>query len=119
MSKHTPGPWQVDPQYPMDVQTADGKQEICVPFDEAQRDMLFTMPQTKVASGDEAFANARLIATAPELLSDLCDATATLRRYESLHRAKNTDESTAKAEVNAALAARFEKTIAKAKGITQ
>jgi hypothetical protein len=50
-----------------------------------------------------------------ELLDDLTEAAATLRRYESLHRAKGSDESTAKAEVNAALASRFEATIAKAK----
>lgn len=48
------------------------------------------------------------------LLVDLIEAAATLRRYEALHRAKGTDESTAKAEVNAALASRFETTIAKA-----
>lgn len=48
------------------------------------------------------------------LLADLIEAAATLRRYETLHRAKGTDESTAKAEVNAALASRFESTIAKA-----
>lgn len=48
------------------------------------------------------------------LLTDLIEAAATLRRYESLHRAKDTAESTAKAEVNAELAARFEATIAKA-----
>lgn len=48
------------------------------------------------------------------LVADLREAAATLRRYETLHRAKGTDDSTAKAEVNAALAARFEATIAKA-----
>lgn len=49
-----------------------------------------------------------------DLLDDLREAAATLRRYEELHRAKGTDDSTAKAEVNAALATRFESTIAKA-----
>jgi hypothetical protein len=49
------------------------------------------------------------------LLADLIEAAATLRRYETLHRAKGTDESAAKAEVNAALASRFEATIAKVK----
>lgn len=48
------------------------------------------------------------------LLADLREAAATLRRYEKLHRAKGTDDSTAKAEVNATLAARFEATIAQA-----
>jgi hypothetical protein len=46
------------------------------------------------------------------LLADLIEAAATLRRYEALHRSKCTDESTAKAEVNAALATRFEATVA-------
>jgi hypothetical protein len=49
-----------------------------------------------------------------DLLADLREAAATLRRYEALHRAKGTDDSTAKAEVNAALASRFEATIANA-----
>jgi hypothetical protein len=48
------------------------------------------------------------------LLADLQEAATTLRRYEALHRAKGTEDSTAKAEVNAALASRFEATIAKA-----
>jgi hypothetical protein len=48
------------------------------------------------------------------LLADLREAAYTLRRYEALHRAKGTDDSTAKAEVNAALASRFEATIANA-----
>ncbi|MNR42617.1 hypothetical protein D3C85_1611510 [compost metagenome] len=53
-------------------------------------------------------------ALAEDLLADLQKAAATLRRYEQLHRAKGTDDSTTKAEVNAALALRFEATIAKA-----
>lgn len=50
------------------------------------------------------------------LLADLTEAAATLRRYETLHRAKGTADSTAKAEVNAKLATRFEATIAKVQG---
>lgn len=51
-----------------------------------------------------------------ELLADLQEAAATLRRYETLHRAKGTADSDVKAEVNATLASRFEATIAKATG---
>ena len=53
-------------------------------------------------------------ALAEEILADLREAASTLRRYEALHRAKGTAESTEKAEVNAGLASRFEQTIAKA-----
>lgn len=48
------------------------------------------------------------------LLADLIEAAATLRRYETPHRAKGTDETTGKPEVNAPLASRFEATIVKA-----
>ena len=67
MSGHTPGPWKVDPNYPIDVQTADGKREICTPFYEEGRGKLIN-PVTPVALYGEACANARLIAAAPELL---------------------------------------------------
>ena len=50
-----------------------------------------------------------------ELLADLEVAAAQLRKYETLHRAKGTEDSLAKAEVNAALASRFEETIDKAR----
>lgn len=46
------------------------------------------------------------------LVEALQEATETLRRYEAYHRAKGTDESTAKAEVNAALASKFEAVLA-------
>lgn len=54
---------------------------------------------------------ARIAEQRDQLLVDLIEAAATLRRYEVLHRAKGTPDSDAKAEVNAALAARFEATI--------
>lgn len=48
---------------------------------------------------------------AEALRDDLQEAARTLRRYEELHRAKNTPDSLAKAEANATLAARFERTL--------
>ena len=56
----------------------------------------------------------KLTAQRDELLADLQVAASTLRRYEHAHRAKGTADSTVKGEVNAALALRFEATIAKA-----
>lgn len=50
----------------------------------------------------------------PALIADLQEAATILRKYEAYHRAKGTEESTAKAEVNAALATRFEATLAQA-----
>jgi len=107
MSKHTPGPWLVtrewsdDPvEYQVEVFSvgpADGSLEISISGSYLGRDE----------------ADARLIAQAPTLLADLTDAAAQLRKYETLHRAKGHLE---KAEVNAALAARFEATIAAAVG---
>lgn len=52
----------------------------------------------------------------PQLLADLIDAAAQLRKYETLHRAKKGELSTELADMNAALAARFEATIAAAVG---
>lgn len=96
MDKHTPGPWVVDPVLTYLVNRGEDGRRIA-----------YLAPKDQVG-------NANLIATAPELLADLREAAATLRRYEALHRAKGTAESTAKAEVNAELASRFEATIAKA-----
>lgn len=55
----------------------------------------------------------KLTAERDELLADLHEAAPTLRRYEQAHSAKGTGDSMTKAEVNAALALRFEATIAK------
>jgi hypothetical protein len=103
--KHTPGPWALD----------ESRYEGCINRIEPFRHI--GMVSAYREQGDDPLenrANAVLIAAAPDLLADLVDAAATLRRYETLHRAKGTAESTAKAEVNAALASRFEATIAKA-----
>ncbi len=53
-------------------------------------------------------------APAGDLLANLIEAASILRSYEVYHRAKNTEDSLKKAEVNAELAGRFEATIARA-----
>lgn len=117
MSKHTPGPWfgMIDGCFADTNWTAEN--------DEASVSMSAPITDGKGQTvalvvgecwDDSALeANARLIAQAPALLADLTDAAAQLRKYETLHRAKGHLE---KADVNAALAARFEATIAAAVG---
>ncbi len=97
--KHTPKPWKYGVRKDGSIWLSLGNPELGAHY---QGDLVATE------------ADAKLIAAAPDLLADLQEAATTLRRYEALHRAKGTDDSTAKAEVNAALAALFEATIAKA-----
>lgn len=101
---HTPGPWTVRAVPNVGLVGHTG---YAIDFNEDQEQVVDFVYEE---------ADARLIAQAPSLLADLITAAGTLRHYEALHRAKNTEESTAKAEVNAQLAARFEMTIAKARG---
>lgn len=113
-SKFTPGPWFVEQSEKTPIYVSPvGRHEnisIC---------NVLTMDEDDSESGDwingdETKANAALIAVAPELFADLVIAATTLRRYEALHRAKGTSESTEKAEANAELASRFEATIQRA-----
>ena len=100
--KHTPGPWIARKS---GGQGWPGQRGWAIDFNEDQEQVVDFVYEE---------ADAKLIAAAPDLLADLVEAAAMLRRYEALHRAKGTAESTEKAEVNAAAAARFELTIAKA-----
>lgn len=106
-TKYTPGPWYSWDNDPglIGVGKAHGN--------EAD---LFHVVSESNRSRSEDLANARLAAAAPCLLKDLREAAITLRRYETLHRAKGTVDSNLKAEANAYLAARFEVTIARATG---
>ncbi|MFJ4349409.1 hypothetical protein ACIPZ5_00760 [Pseudomonas sp. NPDC089428] len=113
--KHTPGPWFVEssdktPIYvsPVDRHEQIGICNVMVIDEDAESD------SGEWFNGEQTKANAKLIAAAPLLLGDLIDAAAQLRKYETLHRAKGTADSQAKAEVNAELASRFEQTIAQA-----
>lgn len=112
-AKHTPGPWAVWPMGDILAITCTGKDS---PHpQEGMHIAHVSLPNEQHLQWVPTFkANARLIAAAPELLADLTAAAAQLRQYETLHRAKNTEDSLRKAEVNAELAARFEQTIAKA-----
>lgn len=102
MNNHTPGPWFV-----REVPNCNlpGHTGYAIDFNDAQEQVVDFVYEE---------ADAKLIAQAPSLLADLITAAGTLRHYEALHRAKNTEDSLKKAEVNAALAARFEQAIAKA-----
>ena len=66
----TPGPWRVDSKYHADVQTADGKREICTPWHEEMRGTECNPPGLPT-SLEMAKANARLIAAAPEMAEAL------------------------------------------------
>jgi hypothetical protein len=100
--KHTPAPWAVREVTHSNV---PGQRAFAIDFNEDQEQVVDWVYEE---------ADAKLIAQAPDLLADLIVAAGTLRHYEALHRAKDTAESLEKAEVNAGLASRFEKTIAKA-----
>lgn len=104
--KHTPGPLYRDPKHPKIIMSAEGGYIV--------GSVTGNDNSGFYASEQEAEYNARLFVVAPELLTDLRDAAAQLRKYETLHRAKNTADSLEKAEVNAKLASRFEVTITKA-----
>ncbi|KFE50111.1 hypothetical protein [Pseudomonas syringae] len=112
--KFTPGPWSV-PHFAREESCACDCAYI---FSDSQRGFgsvaTVSWQSEEHESHETCIANARLIAGSPDLLADLITAASTLRRYEQSHRAKGTEESTAKAEVNAELATRFEATIRKA-----
>lgn len=114
--KHTPGPWFVESsdKTPIYVSPVDRHEQIAIcnvlVIDEDDES-----DSGEWVNGEQTKANAKLISAAPNLLADLTEAAATLRRYEALHRAKGTEDSLGKAEVNAELASRFEQTIAQAK----
>lgn len=115
--KHTPGPWSAVVQHGA-VHILTYRDDECpekwVPEESGAMIACHIGDHTEQRTRGNELANGKLMAASPDLLADLQEAAATLRRYEALHRAKGTDDSTAKAEVNAALAARFEATIAKA-----
>ncbi|ELF6206825.1 hypothetical protein RNI54_003655 [Pseudomonas putida] len=112
---HTPGPWFVESsdKTPIYVSPVDRHEKIAI-CNVMVIDEDGDSDSGEWFNGDQTKANAKLIAAAPLLLEDLVAAAAQLRKYETLHRAKGTADSLAKAEVNAELAARFEKTIATA-----
>ena len=66
---HTPGPWKLDPDYPTDVQTADGDKEICVVHPSTAFQTVTIAPAGTIPEMEEGRANATLIAAAPSLLA--------------------------------------------------
>lgn len=84
---HTPGPWRVDPTDRHEVLTADNR---------------FRVLLTTVAAGavrEEWAANARLIAAAPTMRSELEMAADTFRDFSNVLRAIGKDTMAAAADV--------------------
>lgn len=100
-AKHTPGPWQAESRFP--------KGDLQRPW----VGRLAEQRYSALACGEtveEAIANARLIAAAPDMLEALEEtrtalqhAANTFYRYAKLHRAKGTDQGDEKACANAGM----------------
>lgn len=118
--RHTPGPWTVeqgdggldaDARFPSEAKVlvyADGDCEIHPVAD--------CSCNHTCRDENTCEANARLIASAPDLLALARVSAAQFRFYEQQHRAKGTPEADAKAEVNRELAERIEAAISAATG---
>jgi len=78
-TKHTPGPWNVDPSYPGDVCAGTGH-DVAVTCYKGMKpiDLDGTEATIGPQSREEAEANARLIAAAPDLLESNIAFVATL-----------------------------------------
>lgn len=63
----TPGPWRVDPVYPHEIQSDDGGLEIALAMRREVAGKIVQFPKN-APTDEQAEANARLIAAAPELL---------------------------------------------------
>lgn len=72
MSKHTTGPWVIDPKYLSEVQTPD-MLTIASCWHEHAVDKEITITGVLPCSLEESASNARLIAAAPDLLDSLRD----------------------------------------------
>lgn len=67
--KGTPGPWNVDPMHPADIQA--GGQELATMIHEGNIGAEYTIGGKSSISASERDANARLIAAAPDILDAL------------------------------------------------
>ena len=70
MTKHTPGPWMIDPKYLSEIQTADDK-TICSAWHQHAAGQEIVVTGVLECSLEESAANAKLIAAAPDLLEAL------------------------------------------------
>lgn len=97
MSKHTPGPWHVGTQNDL-LYVIDRRPATSNDYPDHNADVAAI---AKVYCGNESEANARLIATAPELLEALRGMMAA---YEELHARYDLGECQATVDARAAIA---------------
>lgn len=118
MAEHTPGPWFIGDEdeqpegfcYQEVHSGAYGSSDFkSIAYAQAHFDGERAGEMTP-----QDYANARLIAAAPDLYEAVRKAAARFREYETLHAAKGSLEGDAKARANAEFAARMEAALAKA-----
>lgn len=95
-SKHTPGPWIIDPKYLSEVQTSS-MLTVATCWHEHAAGQTIDVVGVVECSLEESAANARIIAAAPELLECLKDARRLLTDQDAIDLA-HIDEVIAKAE---------------------
>lgn len=81
MSEHTPGPWFVHDFADPAVSSDPGPEDVTVSCDHPATITVASMGRAMTATLDEARANARLIAAAPDMLEALREAQAVLSDY--------------------------------------
>lgn len=72
MGQHTPGPWEVDRDYPGDVICEQG--DVAATWCKEDVGKTLRIGESAFSTREEAEANARIIAAAPELLEALKSA---------------------------------------------
>jgi hypothetical protein len=103
--KHTPGPWFVDPRYPLTIRSSIESHDPNHPgrcpianIDLVNLGRLYGAYGNLAPVAEEAFANARLIAAAPELLAALEEVVRVYRKRE-LDPPKYVEQAISKARV--------------------
>ncbi len=98
MSKHTPGPWQVGTKHhhnACQVYAADGQDAVCMVYD------IWHHRNVDECKDCKGMANARLIASAPELLEALKEL---LRVDDEWHGSVNSEMAGARQKARKAIA---------------
>ena len=124
---HTPGPWRIADcsQHPtdddngvrmLDIRAGEIVLSPYEPMLTGHIDCGGVGIASIIKGRHNSWADANLIAAAPDMLEACCDAAMTFEQYAEMHAAKATSEGDLKAERNRAMARKCRAAIGKARG---